>query len=211
MEAAWSERDFAALAALAHWLKGAGGTVGYDVFTEPAKTLEQLAQAHSETEIPALIGQLRALNQRLTVPQHSAGVPASPPAAGSPLPAAGGLRLVARQDSPPPEGPVVSRLADRPRLRATVRQFAQRLGGNLQAMEAARQQGDLVELARLAHWLKGAGGTVGYDAFTEPAACLEQCAKAGSADQIQAVLAELNALAARMVVPKGDEVAGAAG
>ena len=44
-------------------------------------------------------------------------------------------------------------------------------------MEQASISGDLEELALLAHWLKGAGGTVGYDDFSHPAAELEKFAK----------------------------------
>ena len=60
---------------------------------------------------------------------------------------------------------------------------------------------DFVEIAGLAHWLKGAGGTVGYDAFTEPAMKLEQAAKDGSTAETAAMLAEVRSLAARLVAP----------
>ena len=50
-------------------------------------------------------------------------------------------------------------------------------------MEAAFEHGHMEELARLAHWLKGSGGTVGYDDFTEPAALLEETSKAGNVKQ----------------------------
>ncbi len=41
---AWESGNFAELAELAHWLKGAAGTVGFHDFTEPAKRLESLAK-----------------------------------------------------------------------------------------------------------------------------------------------------------------------
>ena len=52
----------------------------------------------------------------------------------------------------------------------------------------------------MAHWLKGAGGTVGFAAFTEPAKRLESLAKDQQCDQIEATLAEVTELAARIVV-----------
>jgi hypothetical protein len=54
---------------------------------------------------------------------------------------------------------------------------------------------------QLAHWLKGAGGTVGFDVFFEPALELEGLAKQGDRGAIGAALGQLDALAARIVVP----------
>ncbi|MDX1434900.1 MAG: ATP-binding protein, partial [Gammaproteobacteria bacterium] len=76
--------------------------------------------------------------------------------------------------------PVVSRLAGGgPRIRATIAKFVVRLDEKLAEMDAAWSRRDLAELASLAHWLKGSGGTVGYDDFTEPAKNLEMFAKNG--------------------------------
>ena len=50
---------------------------------------------------------------------------------------------------------------------------------------------DLPELARLAHWLKGAGGTAGFPAFTQPAKHLESLVQDQQCDEIEAAVAEL--------------------
>ena len=71
MDNAWQQRDFTELAALAHWLKGSGGTVGYDAFTEPAKTLEEFAKASQEEGIDDALATLRAISKRLVVPDDS--------------------------------------------------------------------------------------------------------------------------------------------
>jgi len=97
--------------------------------------------------------------------------------------------------------PIVSRFADKPRLHAAVRLFAQRLGGQLAAMEAACSESRWDELARLAHALKGGGGTVGFDQFTEPAVKLEQAALAADAEAIRCALAIIHDIADRIVVP----------
>ena len=97
--------------------------------------------------------------------------------------------------------PLVSRLANRPRLHSSIRKFTSRLASQLDAMDAAWQSGDLVELAALAHWLKGAAGTVGYDAFTEPAAELEDRIAQADGAAISASLQELRGLQARIVEP----------
>jgi CheY-like chemotaxis protein len=100
-----------------------------------------------------------------------------------------------------PEAPLVSRLADKPRLVPAIRKFTARLGEQLAAMDQAWKTRNYTELAGLAHWLKGAGGTVGYDAFTEPAIELEQLAKSGSAAGVDAVLGRVRGLQCRIRVP----------
>ena len=73
-------------------------------------------------------------------------------------------------------------------------------------MDSARSAADYAALAQLGHWLKGAGGTVGYDAFSDPAARLEQFAKDGDAAVSRGVLLELRALEARLEVPEETDV-----
>ena len=109
---------------------------------------------------------------------------------------------------PPLRGPIVSRLADKPRLHSAVRNFGSSLAGRLSAMEIAGRNGEFQELANLAHALKGAGGTVGFDEFTDPAIRLEQAANAGDRDGIGQVLAELRDIAERIVVPAGEATRG---
>ncbi|MCK4660810.1 MAG: response regulator, partial [Phycisphaerae bacterium] len=104
------------------------------------------------------------------------------------------------------EGPaIVSTLpTDDPEFREIVEEFVERLSDQLEAMRRAWETDDLIELARLAHWLKGAGGTVGFDAFTEPAAKLEQLSKEEQLEQIESAIADLVELAGRIVVGPAD-------
>jgi len=97
--------------------------------------------------------------------------------------------------------PIVSRYADKPRLHAAVRRFAERLPPQLAALDAAYQASDFDAIARLAHGLKGAGGTVGFDEFTEPAIEIERAARAGLAAPIGPALERVQELAARIVIP----------
>jgi PAS domain S-box-containing protein len=115
------------------------------------------------------------------------------------LSATGGPAEIAQ--TPSQEQPLVSRLADKPRLLPAIRKFTARLGEQLDAMERAWKAHDHTELSALAHWLKGAAGTVGYDAFTEPAFELEQLIKAGADERIEAALQQLRRLQRRIVVP----------
>jgi CheY-like chemotaxis protein/HPt (histidine-containing phosphotransfer) domain-containing protein len=100
-----------------------------------------------------------------------------------------------------PRAQIASRLAGNPRLRPAVEKFIDRLPGQLDAMESAWKAQDYKTLAELAHWLKGAGGTVGFDAFTEPARELEQQAKAATDNGMNEVMGELRDMASRIVRP----------
>ncbi len=206
MEKCWDNRDFTELAALAHWLKGSGGTVGFDDFTEPARNLETLAKAGSEDGVAVTLQELRELSRRLVVPggdMPSAATGGAPAAAPPP-------RAKVRADAGE-GGPVVSRLAGGgPRIRATIAKFAGRLDEKLEEMENAWQARDFIELAALAHWLKGSGGTVGFDAFTEPAKHLEDLAKAKSEDGVEGAIATLRGISRRLVVPDDSELAASA-
>jgi HPt (histidine-containing phosphotransfer) domain-containing protein len=98
--------------------------------------------------------------------------------------------------------PVVSRLAGNLRLRPAIRKFTGRLDEQMDAFEKAFAAQNFAEVASLAHWLKGAAGTVGYDEFTEPAMKLEQAAKDRNTADTALMLAEVRGLAARLVAPE---------
>ncbi len=103
--------------------------------------------------------------------------------------------------SAPAEAPIVSHLAaNNPRFRPIVEKFVRRLGDQLNAMSQAWEARNFDELAGLGHWLKGAGGTVGFDVFTAPAAALEQLAKARKEEDIEAAISNLRRLAGRIVL-----------
>ena len=100
---------------------------------------------------------------------------------------------------------------DDPDFREIAVAFVDTLLRRLDATRRALQAGQLQEVAASAHWLKGAGGTAGFDILTAPARRLEQFAKNGLADEAGAVLDELDTLAARLDVPRdGAEDRGAA-
>jgi CheY-like chemotaxis protein/HPt (histidine-containing phosphotransfer) domain-containing protein len=90
---------------------------------------------------------------------------------------------------------------NRPEYRRIVENFVNKLHDKLGAMQTAYDAADFEELAELAHWLKGAGGTIGFDCFTEPAGNLEQLAKRRQPERIGDSIQELNELADRIAVP----------
>jgi HPt (histidine-containing phosphotransfer) domain-containing protein len=103
--------------------------------------------------------------------------------------------------------PVMSRLAEHPRLRGVVRKFGLQLGERLEIIEEAHACRDYEQLVQLAHWLKGAAGTVGFDEFTEPARALEQAARNHDAAQLASALTGVRDLAQRLVIPDGEQAA----
>ncbi len=152
---------------------------------------EQIAEAGA-AGAGALPDAPLALQADATVPTVSAA--AAPAALANPAaPAA---------DAAPPLKPIASRLAAKPRLVPVIQRFALRLQEQSSAALKAQQCGDYAALARFAHWLAGSAGTVGYDAFTEPARRLEHCALRSDAAGSAAACAEVLAMAARVVAPQ---------
>jgi HPt (histidine-containing phosphotransfer) domain-containing protein len=97
--------------------------------------------------------------------------------------------------------PIRSRLAAHPRLARVAADFCAKLPGKLDEMQAALDEGRLDALGTLAHWLKGAGGSVGFDALFDPARDLEAAAKAADGALAAQCLERLRGLGARLESP----------
>ena len=183
--------DLTKMAAFAHWLKGAGGTVGFAEFTEPARQLEQLANEGSDaSEMTEAWKAIRRLAARLPVTINVLTASSAPVDAPSSDHTAGTAVK-----------PLISRFTELPEFQPIIHLFIETLDENLSKMEQAYAQGDWEQLASLSHWLKGSGGTVGFDAFTKPAAELEKFAKAQQADQAGEKLARMKHMRKAIVPP----------
>ena len=99
-------------------------------------------------------------------------------------------------------GPIRSRFSNNAKLVPIVRKFAGRLRQQLRQAHEAVEAGDLPEVERMAHWLAGAAGTMGYDAFTGPAREMEAAAKAGNASLAEALLQRLSHMADQLDIPE---------
>ncbi len=94
--------------------------------------------------------------------------------------------------------PVVSTLASiSPVFAEIAEKFIERLHEQIGLMRNAVADGDHGLVAELAHWLKGSGGTAGFDVFTEPAKALENAAKQEQSNQVNKCLVEIERLAQR--------------
>jgi signal transduction histidine kinase/CheY-like chemotaxis protein len=147
-----------------------------------------------------------------------APAPSAEPSEGTPLaPPTDLLEIAACEsatDSAPPSpperalAPVECALPlDDPEFLEIATEFVDRLAQQLSAMEEAAAHSDLNRLAELAHWLKGAGGTAGFHAFTEPARKLEAEARAAALGASRQCLRELRALHACIQLPNGPAAA----
>jgi two-component system, sensor histidine kinase len=84
-------------------------------------------------------------------------------------------------------------------FRDIVDEFVARFQVRLGTMHAAMDAADLIELKSLAHWLKGAGGTAGFQPLTETAFELEMALAAGDMVAALRALDELDSLEERIV------------
>lgn len=94
----------------------------------------------------------------------------------------------------------MSRLSQHPKLRKVVGKFIDQFPHKLAAMDTALADRNLDELSQLAHWLKGAGGSVGFDDYFEPSRELETACKDGDLALAAQWLQVIRGLAARMVL-----------
>jgi PAS domain S-box-containing protein len=201
MRDAWLAREYASLADLAHWLKGAGGTVGFDVFTVPARRLESAAKAQDVNAVGPALTELWAIAGRIP------GVVLST----ATLEAGSEDLLAGADDTAGPKGtefstePIVSRLAGHPRMQVLIDRFSAQLSEADASLQQAWEAGDFETLAKTARWLKGSAGTLGFDPFTEPAEELESAAREESQNLIPELLHRIHNLTTR--VQKGADVA----
>lgn len=85
-------------------------------------------------------------------------------------------------------------------IREIVEEFLERLEEKVAQMQIAWDTGDAKTLAELAHWLKGAAGTVGYGCFTNPAQTLEQVVSDEDSSMVEQALQTICDLQKRVVI-----------
>jgi CheY-like chemotaxis protein/HPt (histidine-containing phosphotransfer) domain-containing protein len=142
----------------------------------------------------------RAIDPASGTPEHDAAQASAPGATGI-LPV-GSTAAASVQAAAAPKRDIASDLpTDDADIAQIVAEYIDSLEAKIDEMKVAWDAGDLDELARLAHWLKGSGGTAGFGVFTEPAVRLENVSKKKESGDVPAQLAELRMLHARLIVP----------
>ena len=82
-----------------------------------------------------------------------------------------------------------------------VADFTERLRGKVMEMRSLLEQEEFAMLRELAHWLKGAGETVGFREMTAPAAKLEINSKQNNREECNVFLREIESLTNRIRLP----------
>ncbi|MCE5278973.1 MAG: GAF domain-containing protein [Planctomycetaceae bacterium] len=104
----------------------------------------------------------------------------------------------AEATAPAPPRALQSTMHDDPDIRLLVRDFAISLPARVQEMRDALGKADWPALGRMAHQLKGAGGSYGYDALTSEARQLEWHCRQSEIEGASLCLARLAALCERI-------------
>ncbi|MFT5445159.1 MAG: PAS domain S-box-containing protein [Gammaproteobacteria bacterium] len=189
--------DLNAVSEFAHWLRGSGGTVGFDEFSEPALTLEQRAKAEDASGVRDSLQLIVSLVERIRDTDGPSAEPNSV-AADTPAPANEQPATPALDEAAASNAPIASRLVADPRLGRIVSDFVGRLDSRLDELHLAADAGDLKTVAELAHWLKGSAGSMGFDAFTGPSGELEDLARAGHGQAVTRAVSVVQQMAARV-------------
>jgi len=105
-------------------------------------------------------------------------------------------------NSPPPAPPLFSQLPmDDAEFCEIVEEFIVQLEQRLEALDAALNAENFQTVSEIAHWIKGAAGTAGFDSFTQPSGHLERLAKHGPHAQIRDWVEKLKSLRQRIQMP----------
>ena len=97
---------------------------------------------------------------------------------------------------------IVSFLGDNPDYRKTIEMFVKNLPERIKEMQEALDSGDIEELTRKVHALKGLGGFAGFAIYTEKAKELEQTIQSEHFENIQKQLEEMTRLCLRTKLTK---------
>lgn len=194
MQEALDKNDYDALAKLAHWLKGSGGTVGFKEFSEPARELEIAGKASNYDESASNLENIIELHKRIRFKSDEA-VGLNSGSVHQSVETLQTEKIDTVNTEPNTQKvdkditvsitPVFSSLPlTNEKFRSIVEQFIPKLNGRMVEFENAVESHDFESLIELGHWLKGSGGNVGFSGFTALADAIEISAKAQDIEQI---------------------------
>jgi PAS domain S-box-containing protein len=187
IDRAWRERDYVELKRLGHWLKGSAGSVGLGAFVEPAAEFERFAVEKNDPNIEVAIQRLHSLFSRVEIEQEKQSAP-------------GTVEAREYKEYNIPEKLTCRLLDTNPRLRPILDRFVSQLADWFDQIDEAVMKNDFDKIGKFAYWLKGAGGSIGFDAFTEPAKDLEVCAKQKQQDVINYTIKIIKDINHRIVI-----------
>jgi signal transduction histidine kinase/DNA-binding NarL/FixJ family response regulator/HPt (histidine-containing phosphotransfer) domain-containing protein len=206
--------------AMGHFLVAARSEMaGSDLFgaSSSAETKSEQVRPATATAVQGTTTQAGSQQQRTAAPTEAMPTEASTRSPASTMPmnstvlldtpnsatssTSQRVSLVVHTNESLPNGIFSSLPVDEVEFREIVVDFVPQLESKLREMDQALSKGDFVELAGLAHWLKGAGGTCGFAEFFDPSLELESAAKDNEAGQCSKNLNELWEIGSRIVIP----------
>ena len=107
--------------------------------------------------------------------------------------------------------PIESEFADDPDFAEIIDQFVAGLTDKVESMQQALANADFETLQRLAHQLKGAGGSYGYPALTDSAKVLEEAAKVKDHEAAALALVPLTKLSQAIIAARKTKTPAAGG
>lgn len=185
MDIARKHGDYDELKSLGHWLKGSSGSVGFSQFVEPARELEQYAKNKEDQNIERSLKNLQALFDRMAIEptnqqKHK-----------------GEVSLTSKKYEIPDQ--VKSRLTGKNTVfKEIIEKFVLLLSDKIINVESAIRLKDYDSVVKFACWLKASGGSVGFDAFNEPARDLEYQAKKEEVELIKDTIEIIKLLSERI-------------
>ena len=191
MESAWRKGDYAELKKLGHWLKGSSGTVGFNDLVVPGRQLEQHAVEQDDAKIEAALAELKKLVARLAVDATTVPAPSAKPA------------KTFKQYNLPEI--LTCRLpVENPRFRPIIDKFLDQLQNSLAQADVYIETSDFEGVKKFAYWLKASAGSVGFDAFTQPAKDLGKQAGGNQIDEIKYTIGVIRTLSERIELAPSD-------
>ena len=196
-----ARRDYAALAVFAHWLKGSGGTVGFDEFTEPAKLLEEAAKAENGQLVDTMLTEVEHLLGRVSFPEtleeNSSDAPEKQVADAPSKPSATGQTTdVAIEPPPTTDSPVLDLSSLGPIY--VSEDFKLRFEQKLSKMQAALADHAIDDLVGISRWMRTAAEMFEIPLLAECAMRLEVAADGGDRAGTIALVAQLSQIAAHI-------------
>lgn len=189
--------DWNELFALGHWLKGSGGTCGFTATYDLAFALEEAAKAQDKQAAIHAVNAIELVRPRLMLDTREAGH--CPVEKGQNVVSITNSASMLSNAGSGVDTPITSSLlAGNSKFRQIVEKFIPRLQEQLAAMDKAMAEEDFTAIAEIAHWLKGSGGNVGFEGFTELSLNLENAAKASDRDRTEMELSEVRRYASRV-------------
>ncbi len=174
-----------------------------------AENVDRLVTAFQEgAEIEDRLGDLAMLVEELGRQPSQGSNPVQPRQGQEHHVAAGAVGHVANPSQSPAVGvggngsPLESSLLNGdPQMHAIVVAFVEQFTDKRAAMRLALQQQDMEELASLAHWLKGSGGTMGFAQLSEVGRKFEEAILGQQTSELENHLNLIDDMAHQIVVP----------